>query len=54
LNADYKKIQLQTHRGIPRLSRDPITQVMESRSSVFGVWYWNPWKFEKSDHENGL
>jgi len=35
-NADYTRIQPQTHRGIPRLNRDPIAQVMKSGSAVLG------------------
>jgi len=54
LNAVYCRILRQIHRGIPRLNRDSITQVMESRSADFGSHSESHWKFEKLEHENGL
>jgi len=54
LNADYLRIQLQTHRGIPRLNRVTMTQVMESRSSVLWSHSGSHWKYRKIRHESGL
>jgi len=33
LNVEYKGIQPQSHRGIPRLNRDSVTEVIGSRST---------------------
>jgi len=53
-NVEYWKIQTQIQRVIPRLNRDPITQVKESRGAVLGTYSVTPWKYVKSKHENGL
>jgi len=39
---------------IPRVNRDPITQVIESRSAVLGSHTDNLWNYEEIEHENGL
>jgi len=36
LDVEYKRIQTQTHRGIPLVNRDKITQVTKLRSTVLG------------------
>jgi len=54
LNVVYYRIQIQIHRGIPRLNWDPITQVMESRNEDLGSLSEIHSKFEKMEHENGL
>jgi len=36
LNVCYQRIYPQIHRGNPSLNRDPITQVVESRSAFLG------------------
>jgi len=36
LNAEYQRIQQRIHRGIPRLNRDAITQVMKFTTAVLG------------------
>jgi len=54
LNVDCKRIQPQTHRGIPHQIRDPTTQVKGSRSAVLGSYTESLWKYEKFQHENGL
>jgi len=42
------------HRGITRLSRIRITQVMESESKVFGFHSVSHLNYGKIEHENGL
>jgi len=54
LNAEYKRIQPQTQRGISRLNRNPNTQVMEFRSADFGFLIWKPLEIQKSGTWKGL
>jgi len=35
-NVEYYRIQQQSYKGIPRLNRGPINQVMEFRRAVLG------------------
>jgi len=44
---------MQTHRGIPRLNRSSITQVIESRSAVLGHHSENLGNKEKSNMKMG-
>jgi len=44
LAEEYYKIQAQTHRGIPQLNRDKITQVMKIRRAVLGSDSKSPWE----------
>jgi len=53
-NVVHKRIPPQIHRGIPRLNRDPITQIMESRSAVLGSHSESHWNYGKIEHENGI
>jgi len=46
-------MRLQTHRGNPLQNRDPIPQVMESRSSVLGSHFEHHGKTEKSNMKMG-
>jgi len=54
LNVEYKRILTQIHRGIPRLNRYPITQVMGSRSAVLGSHSERHWNYGKIEHVNGI
>jgi len=49
LDVEHNRISIQIHRGIPRLNRDKITQVMKFRSTVLGSNTEDPWKQEKSN-----
>jgi len=49
-----KIINPQIQRGISRPNRDPITQVMDSRSAVLGSHTESHWNYRKTEHENGL
>jgi len=46
------EISPQTHRGISRPNRDPITQVMESRRAVLRSHSESHWNYGKIGHEN--
>jgi len=54
LNVEYLEISPRTHRGIPRLNRNPITQDMKSRSAVLGSLIESHWNYVKIKHENGF
>jgi len=53
-NVEYLRIQVEIQRAIPRLNRNPITQVIEFRITVLGTDSENHWKFGKTKHENVL
>jgi len=54
LNVEFLKIQPQTHRGIPRPNRSPISQVVKVRKAVLGSHSELQWNYGKIEHENGL
>jgi len=46
-------IQPQIHRGILRINRNPITQVMKFRSAILARHSETHWNYIKFEHENG-